>query len=542
MEDPNSDEGLPPGWQVEVKVRKNGKRSDKYYISPSSGLKFNSKAEVLRHLESANKVSIQRISENVVVEKRPAEGLPPGWIKKTRITNKGDKIRRDPFYIDPVSGYTFRSIKDVDRYLASGKIGRNAFKSKDNDKAIMVLKDEKFSARMPKKENINLPRRSSKRLAGIKADPILEHKTRNQVHRSPVKQPGEEETTTDGDKSTNSFPNCLEKRFKSLEEVSEIKCKSDNTENTIELLKLTTPEKHPVKKAKQFKSLEEGSEIKYKSDNTDNTIELPKLTTPEKHRVKKAEQFKSLEEGSEIKCKSDNTDDTIELPKLTTPEKHPVKNLEVHRSDKDQECLSILSVPENGDKVDAKLGSNPDFPLKEILSDPCIAFAIQTLTGTTCEAFKDPLISSELKKSQHSETSGASAERHGKKINVPGEVSPKLPSPEGFAVTQEHAGVAKNDHKTKENAGSACEKTLDTSLMDPCIEFAIKTLTATIPVDCDQNPKNYIQQQLSSSNTQKPKFKQSFVDPTLQHTRNIVIGNSAGARHTRFRKNRRNVC
>ncbi|KAK7283655.1 hypothetical protein RIF29_13330 [Crotalaria pallida] len=64
MEDPNSDDWLPPGWTVEVRVRKNGKR-DKYYIAPSSGLKLKSRVEVFRHLDHAqNKVSIQKISNN----------------------------------------------------------------------------------------------------------------------------------------------------------------------------------------------------------------------------------------------------------------------------------------------------------------------------------------------------------------------------------------------------------------------------------------------------------------------------------------------
>lgn len=59
-------------------------------------MKFNSRVEVFRHLDNAqNKVSIQRISDNVVVEKGIAEELPPGWMKKTRVTTKGDTIRRD---------------------------------------------------------------------------------------------------------------------------------------------------------------------------------------------------------------------------------------------------------------------------------------------------------------------------------------------------------------------------------------------------------------------------------------------------------------
>eukprot|EP00256_Glycine_max_P038873 XP_006587324.2 uncharacterized protein LOC102664718 [Glycine max] len=136
----------PQTHSVEVRVRKNGKR-DKYYFPPSSGLKFNSK-EVFRYLDNVqNKVSIQKISPNIIVEKAIVEGLPPGWVKKTRITTNGDSVRRDTFYIDPVNGYTFCSIEDVDHYLETGKIGRNEFTSKDKDGSDMELKADKSPSR-----------------------------------------------------------------------------------------------------------------------------------------------------------------------------------------------------------------------------------------------------------------------------------------------------------------------------------------------------------------------------------------------------------
>ncbi|RYR06718.1 hypothetical protein Ahy_B05g074018 isoform B [Arachis hypogaea] len=75
MEDPSSGDCLPQGWTVEVKVRKNGRR-DKYYFSPSSGLKFSSKVEVFRHLENArNKVGIQRVADNVCQQNLSFHGI-----------------------------------------------------------------------------------------------------------------------------------------------------------------------------------------------------------------------------------------------------------------------------------------------------------------------------------------------------------------------------------------------------------------------------------------------------------------------------------
>jgi len=47
------------------------------------------------------------------------------------------------YYIDPVSGYAFHSIEDVDHYLESGEVGRNTLKPKDEDISDTKLKDDK---------------------------------------------------------------------------------------------------------------------------------------------------------------------------------------------------------------------------------------------------------------------------------------------------------------------------------------------------------------------------------------------------------------
>lgn len=50
MEDQTSDDWLPPGWKVEVRQRRNGKK-DKCYYAPCGELRFISRAEVVRYLE-----------------------------------------------------------------------------------------------------------------------------------------------------------------------------------------------------------------------------------------------------------------------------------------------------------------------------------------------------------------------------------------------------------------------------------------------------------------------------------------------------------
>ncbi|KAL2334659.1 hypothetical protein Fmac_015872 [Flemingia macrophylla] len=521
-----SDEWLPPGWTVEVRMRKNGRR------------------------------------DKVMVEKAIAEVLAPEWVKKTRRTTNGDTVGSVLYHINPISGYTFRSVKDVDGYIESGQIGRqdkdstsvtvkptlsvNMSQSSDldmiaNDQQtprpassgecvvgtkltssvlsrtgisdqkernvclaqstlvpgctnVVVQRtqlqensetkngtekshDQHHRSKNKHKKDVNLPRRTSKRLAGIKVDPVPELKTRRSRRRAAIKQSGEEENIANVEKSPNSLPDGPEKQFNAPEVGTEIECKS------------------------------------------------------EKHAEK------TLEGKNHEDCFSFS----------------PLKN-----NTTVEECVRVL---ENGD--DAKLDYTFDYPLTELLKDPCIAFAYQTLTGVTFDITKDSQTSSVLKNSQNCNTSDVAAGvgvGNSKRSNDGLVGDNEFSSPKNLAFPQEYSGDAKTDGKVKkENAGGpSSEEAQDTKWMDPCIEFAIKTLTGTTPLDSDQNPKNRLQQQriscteqrgekgLSSVNldniyqsdyqcsqyfgTQKPMFKQSFVDPSLQHTRNIGIGNSTGAR------------
>ncbi|XP_074319663.1 uncharacterized protein LOC141656611 [Silene latifolia] len=58
------------------------------------------------------------------------EGLPEGWKVEIRVRKTGKK---DRYYTDPEHGYIFRSIKDIDRYLLTGKLGRHVTKTKPKE-------------------------------------------------------------------------------------------------------------------------------------------------------------------------------------------------------------------------------------------------------------------------------------------------------------------------------------------------------------------------------------------------------------------------
>ncbi|KFK26832.1 hypothetical protein AALP_AA8G299600 [Arabis alpina] len=113
--------------------------------------------------------------DKVIVEQSAAEGLPEGWIKKLELTIRtGRKIRRDPFFIDPKSGYIFQSFRDASRYVETGRIGNYARKLKEStieedasENGKIALPRESLDLtsgdNLLEKEKINIYVRSSKR-------------------------------------------------------------------------------------------------------------------------------------------------------------------------------------------------------------------------------------------------------------------------------------------------------------------------------------------------------------------------------------------
>ncbi|KAL1556830.1 hypothetical protein AAHA92_12403 [Salvia divinorum] len=79
-------------------------------------------------ISTANKDGIRKMKKKigsfvtVAVECTTDVDLPEGWIKEIRTSKSGNKIRKDPFYTDPVSGYMFRSKPDALRYLKTNDI------------------------------------------------------------------------------------------------------------------------------------------------------------------------------------------------------------------------------------------------------------------------------------------------------------------------------------------------------------------------------------------------------------------------------------
>ncbi|PUZ38146.1 hypothetical protein GQ55_9G173800 [Panicum hallii var. hallii] len=130
-------EWLPKGWVMEV--RAGGENMDKmykFYVYPKTGVRLLSKQDVVLYI---NEEKVSKCDTNgqcntssndnllAIVEFHPS-GLPKGWVKELvfRKTKEG-LIRRDPYYTDSASSYTFRTLKSALCFVETGKVSKRAF-------------------------------------------------------------------------------------------------------------------------------------------------------------------------------------------------------------------------------------------------------------------------------------------------------------------------------------------------------------------------------------------------------------------------------
>ncbi|XP_015166784.1 methyl-CpG-binding domain-containing protein 13 isoform X2 [Solanum tuberosum] len=476
---------VPNGWKVEVRTRKKGKK-EKWYIDPSKGLKFCSKADVLHYLSSVDsncskssntKEMEKKGTEKCFTEKTASEGLPPGWIKELKVRRKGRKIRKDPFPAeadkqmsldsdasgkevnsnqklklgaehmthsscveggmssceglgDAVAGENVgkvvsdpaseeRQEKDDDGEVVSNTASGEHQEKEDDDKAISdpasrehqgkeedgkvvsatasgehqeneddgkvvsetvsgedqekpsrdgAEKHDQKTFQRKRKKGMNLPRRASKRLAGIKADTSLKLQTNDQTQLTSVRQQERTQAAT-----------------------------SDNPLNFINT-------------SKHVATTVTGITISKK-------VETGSLTIKRKKRLVASSQ--------------------TEREKKPSPAE-PAK--------------TVLASCEGDKKGETALESS----LSDLWTDPCIEFAIKTLTGTI------PVINEK----KVDEIPGSNSSKPS--VNTPSSVG--LPSDEIWA--------------------------------DPCFMFAVKTLTGEIPIGDDLCSQKIVQQQCTSSQFQ----------------------------------------
>ncbi|KAI3471118.1 hypothetical protein Pfo_027781 [Paulownia fortunei] len=488
-------EWLPLDWKVCVRVRSSGKK-DKYYINPINGLKFNSKLEVLRYLKNVGKDLKLKELDKINIKKTLAEKLPSGWIKEIRINRKEGKTRRDPYYIDPVSGCHFRSMQEVFRYLDTKDSGKAEAKG-DQDHSGDELEDHSKSSTAGAK---------GQRLIGKKADKIF---TVNESIKSDVPEPKYVEQREIGNDSVaGDLPDKLaqvngKKRHGGLsrnKRLADSKLKYNGIDNQslqsgsegVAVKNINLPEtnaldqrkieKTSVAEDRQHENI--AHQNKRKKSNS-KWMNLPRRTS---------KRLACVEADSSLEIKTSNqareaarpsgeaevntfenigkatlsvkpeTNTSGNFGKSNEPNKHPTKcRTEILTKNKQKEStilpLGGLSSPEGHEgvgvdfKEDEKHEEHVESTLNDLFMDPCIEFAIKTLTGAIpIEDVNKVQESPVFSLASPNQTSGSSS---------------VLPSGDIWA--------------------------------DPCFEFAVKTLTSEIPMEDGSHFQISFQQPLSSS-------------------------------------------
>ncbi|XVF12473.1 hypothetical protein REPUB_Repub08aG0121600 [Reevesia pubescens] len=560
MEDQTTDDWLPPGWKVEVRQRRNGKK-DKCYYAPCGELRFISRAEVSRYLEKCGskteekeKCSGKQSSKNVIVEKAAAEGLPPGWTKELRITKRANK-----FYADPVSGYVFRSMKDALRYVETGEFGRLAFKPKDqgsNDEDLEVDKNcepaiverQKVAGNATTDETERQSAEQVSNLSGITKEEELLTSASTGEQTSLSKHFHHQQKAGVGAELSSLIPS----EAKGLEQIGVKDSEGVHaSSNVVGVLLdkqfrengMTKGETEKTQQGKGKTKLKKAVNIPQRSSKRLAGVALdptPELKTTRARRssikqevvpdaaensspgscIRGSKQPEQLESALETSCALDasKSKELILAPKnMLSPGDRPkvngnVGNLETKtQADEDKSVLPMGNAAIRGehsgnvksdDKASEVPGSIVDMQLADLWTDPCIAFAIQTLTGIPCDTPKIPE-SNSCKGPGILATPEVHAER-GENGNrrVERQVCDSDMALADPTFRKEHAGKVEKGHKTDGTPGSSLDMPLADIWADPCIEFAIKTLTGAIPVEYDLENRDYFQQQPSSSLTQ----------------------------------------
>ncbi|XVF50805.1 hypothetical protein PTKIN_Ptkin04bG0132800 [Pterospermum kingtungense] len=565
MEDQTADDWLPPGWKVEVRQRRNGKK-DKCYYAPCGELRFVSRAEVSCYLEKCGSKTEEKengsgkqSSENVTVEKVAAEGLPPGWIKEVRITKRCNRIRKDPFYTDPVSGYVFRSMKDALRYVETGELGRLAFKPKEKGSNDEDLEEDNIcDPTIVEIENIAVDgttdeteRQSAEQVSNLSG---ITKEEEMLTSASTGEQTSLSKHTTDENKAGvgAELSSLILSEAKDSEQIGgkdseEAVHASGNVvgvpldEQSIENGKTTDESqqvqqqrgKTKIKKALNIPrraskrlagvALDPTPELKTTRARRSSTKQLSEVvpdaaenSSPGSCIRRASKEHEQLESAPETSCASDVSkskklilapNNILSFEDMQTMNAH-AGNLET-KTNGDKGVLPLASaacpgVQSRKVETDGKASEvqSLDIPLADLWTDPCIAFAIQTLTGIPCDNPKisetnsgkgSGVLATPEVRAEREESGKKTVERQRCGIDMP------LKDP---AIQKEHTGKLEKWHKNDEMPGSSLDMPLADIWADPCIEFAIKTLTGAIPVESDLENEVYFQQQPSSLLTQ----------------------------------------
>ncbi|KAL1198329.1 Methyl-CpG-binding domain-containing protein 13 [Cardamine amara subsp. amara] len=589
-------EGLPKGWikKLEITNRSGRKdRRDPFFIDPKSEYIFQSFKDASRYVETGKIGSYARKLKESNIEDDDS-----GNVKTVLDLEHMEKISEDPIEKQPMAKRVTRSQakssknEEDEAFKRKTPVSPNAKSEEDTVKSRLrsassqvpgkesVMKEEavqqnstekritRSEARVKKYEPSNsVPRRASKRLAGIELEPTPELKTRtNKAQRivPPDDEPTPElKTRTKAQRIVplvdGTAGNC--KQLVNPVATSGLK-KTDIISLNKEVAKSynehSSQKSNAAAAAPASESINRvsaemavGIETIGKPVGRSPYIDKKKIKTPvlisevELNPVFHLDGYKQKEEMSPVSPLSNQTSATkcekttagkrmrrsSPKAKLTSAKATDIsplgsseKGKHPHPSDHGNAIQSRnhlgneLSKPsivrgacsEMMEKSTNSFSSSYDTTLADLWKDPCIAFAIQTLTGESLHLPNTPAISSDPK-NNHAKQKGVAFSPE-----KPGNVNTGSEKP-GFS------GVSPGVDIWKE---------------DPCIDFAIKTLTGAIPIGLDEpdaKPK-------VTAPTQEAEGRQSNCDYLVHQQcnmkKNKTVGKSGDLRFTQsFSKN-----
>ncbi|KAK4363117.1 hypothetical protein RND71_018358 [Anisodus tanguticus] len=455
---------LPDGWKVEVKARKKGKK-EKWYSDPSKGLEFCSKADVLRYLSSVDsncsknsdtKEMEKKGTGKVSTEAATSEGLPSGWIKELKVRRKGRKIRKDPYYIDPVSGQTFRSMKQVSQFLETRESGKS--ECKPGDQPFSSVSVNVFHM---------LPAEAEKQIS-LDSDAFGKEVNLNQKLKLGAEHVAHSSCVEGGVSSFEGLRGAVPEK---AEEEDDGKVVSDpaSGENQ-EKPSGDGVEKHNQKtsqrKRKKGMNVPRRASKRLAGIKADTSLQLQTNNQPHLASVRQEEGTQAATTDNPVNLKNTTKHVATPVTAISISEKVETGSLTIKRQEdrvtsslKEREqpspaepAKTVLASCEGDKKGDTSLESS----LSDLWTDPCIEFAIKTLTGTI------PVINEK----KVDEIPSSSPSRHS--VNTSSSVG--LPSDEIWA--------------------------------DPCFMFAVKILTGEIPIGDGLCSQKIVQQQCTSSQFQ----------------------------------------
>ncbi|KAL0317767.1 UNVERIFIED_CONTAM: Methyl-CpG-binding domain-containing protein 13 [Sesamum angustifolium] len=508
---------LPVGWRVSVKARSCG-RKDKYYVNPSNGLKFYSKPEVLRYLKySAKGRKPRALNNKVEIRKTVADKLPPGWIKEIRTTKKGRKTRRDPYYIDPVTGRYFRSMQEVFRYLESKDSGKAESKPGSKGHISGELGDHPQSSSAEAKRQRSMDKKAEKNLSGhesvksgVKLADALKPAALNIINTP------EEDNHLERKEEDDSLAIELSDKLQLVYRVKQ------HADRMTEIKKLA--DNKVDKSADGDRRFKPGSQV-----GAEKKVDMPEANVAEQLKrnfdsmagslpnmlplVNRKEDVKYARRQSkrlaDSKLKDNISNQSVESGSEGAGKKNvdtPVTNGFEHKEkengtmdeEQEHESLACQNKRKNSNsKWTSDLPRRASKRLARVEVHPSLELKTSDKAGAEAALSGEPEVNTSKSVVKAGPSDEPNIDTTGKfdRCNNPKQLPSKCKTENPTDHGQKEPVIQRNlsSRKDHKDVGVDCkeenkdEKHLDSALkdllMDPCIEFAVKTLTGAIPIE-----------------------------------------------------------